>query len=338
MKKIFWVVVIGFFVYVGVVIVRALPSKSVQAAAFASTNTQYATPTFRSTETPVPTATIGYEATIFVAQATADEARRVNAQATAAHEANQLAQMQLTADAEKRAQEVLSWTAQAGPTIIPLTATQQVVMNTQVAIGEMRVAAMMTMTKEAPTQISAMARSQSAVEFARLAQIADVTGKYVLIVFVLILSIFIITRLKMPNLISSASEEKQTETVVQIRRDNGQGSFAQTRAVVPCSPEQLTELAEYAINGEKKFGINRLENTSRTFHNQRETLILVRQFLVENKFVIPDNNGTITLNADGEAFLTGWFDSHRLPSAYEFAEPKESDPELQEELQETEAL
>src|SRR3990172_4174010 len=123
MKKVFGFLVIVFFVYAGIVILRALPAKlatNVQAAAIAATNTQYATPTFRPTETPIPTSTIGYEATIYVAQATADEARRVNAEVTAAHEVYLLAQMQLTADVDYRIHEQAVWTAIGGQTSIPL--------------------------------------------------------------------------------------------------------------------------------------------------------------------------------------------------------------------------
>jgi hypothetical protein len=75
-----------------------------------------------------------------------------------------------------------------------------------------------------------------------------------------------------------------------------------------------------AANGEKKFAINRLETKSRTFKSQRQTLLAVRQFLLDNNLVIADANGTITLNDDGEQFLTGWFESRQLPTEYDFAE------------------
>src|SRR3990172_4530546 len=195
MKKVFGFLVIVFFVYAGIVILRALPAKlatNVQAPAIAATNTQYVTPTFRPTETPIPTSTIGYEATIYVAQATADEARRVNAQATAQHETYILSIVQITAAKDARSQEVLSWTAQAAPTIIPLTATAQVIYNTQVAIGEARVAAMMTMTHEAPAQYALMVEAQSNAQYANIKQIANITGMGALIVFLLALTAYFV--------------------------------------------------------------------------------------------------------------------------------------------------
>ena len=42
--------------------------------------------------------------------------------------------------------------------------------------------------------------------------------------------------------------------------------------------------------------------------------------MIDGQFVITDGNGTITLNADGESFLAGWFDAHKLPNEYEFGE------------------
>jgi hypothetical protein len=325
MKKFFIGALLFLCVYAFVIVFRATRGTSpanVQAAAVAPINTQYATPTFRPTETPIPTSTIGYEATIYVAQATADEARRVNAQATAAHEQHILSIVQITAAQDARNQEILSWTQIAAPTVIPLTATMQVVINTQVAEGEKRVADMMTSTFQAPTQYAAMVNAQTNAQYASAMRVVDVFGKAAIGVFCIGLAVFLF-RWKPPA--AKPVAEMPTETVVQIRRDKGNGDFGQTRAVVPCSPEQLSELAEMAVNGEKRFGINRLETQSRTFKGQRPVLLAVRQFLIDNGLVISDDSG-ITLNADGAAFLTGWFDSHQLPGEYEFRESTPPSP------------
>ena len=278
------------------------------------------TPTFAPTRTPVPSATIDYEATIWVSQATADEARRANAEATAAHEVYLLAQMQLTEGADKRNQEILSWTATAAGTVIPLTATRQVALSTEVAAQQSLVAGILTSTHEAPTQMAAMLRAQETARYVALSNIIDLIAKIALSVFAIGIVAFMFRFPVQPKVEPEEEEEPQIETVVHMRRDNGQGAFSQQRLVVPCSDEQLTELAELAINGEKKFGINRLETNSRTFKSQRETLLAVRQFLFDNKLVIADAKGTITLNAEGEAFLSGWFESHQLPDNYEFEE------------------
>jgi hypothetical protein len=317
MKKFFIATMVFLCTWAFVTVGRAMMKSpvNVQAAAVAPINTQYATPTFRPTETAIPTSTIGYEATIYVAQATADEARRVNAQATAAHEQHILSIVQLTAAQDARNQEILSWTQIAAPTVIPLTATMQVVINTQVAEGEKRVADMMTATMQAPTQYAAMINAQSNARYADAMRIVDVFGKIAIGLFCTGLAVFLF-RWKPPE--PKPAAEPQTETVVQIRRDKGNGDFGQTRAVVPCSPEQLSELAEMAVNGEKRFGVNRLETQSRTFRKQRTTVLNVRQFLIDNHLVIADESGHIALNDDGEEFLAAWFDAHKLPDGYNF--------------------
>jgi hypothetical protein len=299
-------------------------AQPVAQAAPAMQATQYATPTFVPTRTEIPTPTIGYEATIAVAQMTADEARRVNAEATAAHEQHILSIMHITSQAEERNQEVLSWTAQAAPTIIPLTATQQAAANTQVAAGETRVSGMMTATHQAPTQYAAMVNAQSSAQWASLRQGVNVAAMFGLFLFLLAMTAYFV---RVPPG-AKVQPDVPRETVVQIRNNTGAGTYQQVRAVVPCSPEQLTELAELAANGEKRFGINRLETHSRTFRGQRPVLLAVRQFLIDHEYVIADANGAIALNASGEAFLAAWFDEHKLSDDYEFAEPTPPPPPL----------
>jgi hypothetical protein len=330
MKKLtFFIIVAIVAVWSWVAMGRASmqPNAGVRAAQDQHTPTEYATPTFIPTHTPVPTATVGYEATIMVAQATADEARRVNAQATAQHESYLLAQMQLTADAESRHYEMLSWTVTAGPTVIPLTATQQAAANTQMANNQNLLAAQITATHAAPTQYAAMVQIQDSMRYAAV-------DRFVRMGFLCVIGLFLLSMVWFMRRYAPPAPKPDapmpTEIVVQIRHNNGQGTFSQQRLVIPCAPDQLTELAEMAANGEKKFGINRLESSSRTFRNQRATLIAVRQFLIDNGFVITDANGTITLNAAGEEFLASWFDVHKLPDEYEFA--PENEPESQNQV------
>jgi hypothetical protein len=326
MKKIVVFLLIAIFVYVFAIVGRAYVTRpmNVQAAEIDPANTQYASPTFIPTRTIVPSATIGYESTLAVAQSTADEARRINAQVTSEAEQRLLSYAQLTADADVRSHEVAMWTQIAGATVIPLTATQQAVANTQIVAAQNIVAAGYTQQAAAPTQMAAIAQAQAVQQFATINEIIKIFAMLLTCVFLLAgISYFVRHAPK------EVEEDTPKETTVWVRseKDNGAKSV---RLVVPCTPEQLTELAELAVNGEKKFGINRLEQTSRTFRSQRETLILVRQFFVESKFVIPDANGTVTLNADGEAFLAGWFESHQLPTEYEFEEPKEDEQELEQ--------
>jgi hypothetical protein len=252
---------------------------------------------------------------------TADEARRVNAQVTSEAEQRLLSYAQLTADENARQHEILMWTQIAAGTSIPLTATAAVINATQIAESQHIVAAAYTQQAAAPTQQAALLQLQATAQFARVNEIAEIVAIGLTCIF-LLAGIAFFVRHGPREETEEDAQEPQTETTVWVRSDKDNGAHSHL-LTVPCTSDQLTELAELAANGEKKFGINRLEQTSRTFRSQRDTLILVRQFLVENKFVIPDDKGTITLNADGEAFLAGWFDRHQLPTEYQFIEQDE---------------
>jgi len=321
MKKVIFVLIIA-----SALLLNYIMHKS-NAPAFAQQQpTEYAavSPTFIPTRTIIPTTTIGYESTLAIAQSTADEARRINAQVTSEAEQRLLSYAQLTADADARAHEVAMWTQIAGATVIPLTATAAVVERTQIAAAQNIVAAGYTQQAYAPTEYAAMVQGQATAQFATINEIIKIIAMILTCVFLLAgISYFV---RHAPREEVEQVEPVATEVWIRSEKDNGAKS---TLLTVPCTAEQLTELAELAANGEKKFGINRLEQTSRTFRSQRETLILVRQFFVENKMVIPDANGTVTLNADGEAFLAGWFESHQLPDEYEFTEAETAKPENQ---------
>jgi len=315
-----WIVIYLFLCAALVFVLVVLRPQTNRGAAFAQqNNTQYPTSTPYPTNTFIPTVTIGYESTLAIAQATADEARRINAVVTSEYEQRVLEQLQMTAEEDRRIQERLSWTATAALTSIPLTQTQQSVINTQIPMQNNLALAQLTATAQAPTQIAALIQAQESVQFVRLNNIANVVGKVAAIAFVLA---FIYFCLKFPVQPKQELVEQPSETVVVMKQNNGQATNWK-RLVIPCSPEQLTELAELAVNGEKKFGINRLETQSRLFRSQRETLLKVREWLQINKFVIQDENGSVTLNADGETFFTEWFELHKLPDTYEFEKEKE---------------
>lgn len=290
-----------------------------------TTNTEYIAPTMQPSNTPVPSPTIGYESTLAVAQSTADEARRVNAEVTAQHEVHILSMAQLTAAHEQRELELARMTANAAPTIYPMTQTQQAALNTQVAQEYSIQAGALTATKHAPTQINAMAQAQAAVEFARMTRISDVVGKWVLIGFMLILSIFVFSRWRVP-MPAPESVEPQTETVVQMRRDHSGGSVQYQRAVVPCSPEQLTELAEGLLSGKKTFAINQWEGAHTKF--TRPIIHQVRVWFQEkeNGFAVANGDGQLALTEDGHNFLIGWLESQKLPAEYEFGESDNLSP------------
>jgi hypothetical protein len=306
--------IIGIVSYYLVFYVLPRPDK---ARALAPTEYQapFAQPTWIATSTPMPSATIGYESTLMIAQATADEARRVNAQVTSEAENRIMQYVQMTQVENDHRYQVASWTQIAAGTSIPLTATAQVMQATQIADNMRFVGGILTATNAAPTQYAAMMQLQTQAQFGRANELVKIFALAALGVFLLSIGVFMWRWKPTPP---AAEMEMPTETVVHLRKPTGPGTFTQPRYVVPCSPEQLNELAENAANGKKKLSINRLEQTSRTFRNQRAVLIDVREFFVNNQFAIKDDDGTVTLNADGEAFLDGWFDEHTLPTEYQF--------------------
>lgn len=283
--------------------------------------TQYpgavATITAWPTQTPVPTSTIGYEATAQMAQATADEARRVNAMVTAEHEQRIQAQLMLTAQYEQQIQEIYSWTITAALTSVPLTATQQAIINTQIIQEQAIVAAQMTATHQAPTQVAAMARAQTEVRYANFYKMAQIFGLFSVGAFCLAIVFFI---LRNPVVRSEPTEVDDVpevrETVIQIKRDDGHGSISLQRQVVPCSPEQLTELAEKVLSGEKTLAINQWEGKDTQF--TRPVIQQVRGWLQMNKYAISTGDGQLAPTPDGLDFLNEWLNTQRLPTEYGF--------------------
>ena len=181
MKKLLF---FGSILFIAVVVVRfvaQMPAsryRGVQAQA-TTNNTQYptATRTAQPTETVIPSATIDYQMTAVLAQQTAMEAVRINAQITAEFEQRILEQSQLTAGYEQRVHEIYAWTQQAALTVIPLTATQQAIINTQIPAQQAFIISQMSATANAPTQIVAMENAKNYVKFAEANQVAGVVGK-----------------------------------------------------------------------------------------------------------------------------------------------------------------
>jgi hypothetical protein len=305
---------------IGVYVLTTRPSKYKPAGnqVIALTTEYQSTATPKPTNTLVPTVTIDYQQTAQVAQATADEARRVNAQATAAHEAILNQQMQATQIVEQNNFAKLQWTAQAVNTVIPLTATQQAAINTQIPRQQALVAAQLTATKEAPAQARAMIDSQLQAKYGAVNYIVSMFAMGAISIFAIGLIIFLFMRVRDPK------EQVLVEPTKPIfedmyKIDLGQGDYSiRKKHEVPCASEQLTELSELVVNGERTFGINRLENTSRTL--TRDVLYQMRGFYLDNNLAVPAGAGQIALNDEGERFHQYWFDRHELPNEYKFME------------------
>lgn len=317
------VIASALFIYYQLPELRTYKTNSgeAQALAVGAVDTQAPPPT--PTATVVPTMTVGYQETAIVAQATAMEAVRVNAQVTAEYERRVQEQLQMTAQADREWFMIQSWTQQAASTVIPLTATQQAAINTQIPLQQIVALAQLTATYGAPTQVVAMAKAEQAARYSGASQVVQLIGLSSVSLFCLVLVAFLIFKMRTyyPQPTDELEEEPEpTETVVMVRRDNGGGMGSTTRQVIPCTPEQLTELAELAVNGERTFAINRLESNSRTLN--RTTLYEFRNWAVSNGYAMQPKPGKqeIALNDEGLCFLEGWFENHQLPDQYRFGE------------------
>ena len=280
-------------------------------------------PTATPTSTPVPTITIDYQQTAAVAQSTAQEAVRVNAAITAGYEQRIQEQLQMTAQADREWYAIQSWTQQAAATVIPLTATQQAALNTQIPQQQIIAAAQLTATHGAPTQLVAMERAKQAARYSGATQVVSIIGLASVSLFCLVLVVFLIVKMRRDaewyaEEVEDEQPQAPTETIIQMHRDNGGGMGSTTRLAVPCTPEQLTELAELAVNGERTFAINRLETSSRTL--RRDVLYAFRNWAVSNGFAVHPKPGSqeIVMNDDGLCLLEGWFENHALPEGYRF--------------------
>jgi hypothetical protein len=318
MKKVIFFLIIGALFLLNYIVNK---SKSQQVFAQQQNNTEYqvaSTPTFIPTRTIIPTVTIGYEATLAVAQSTADEARRVNALVTSEAEQRLLSYVQLTADTDARAHEVAMWTQIAGATVIPLTATQQAVANTQIVAAQNIVAAGYTQQAAAPTQMAAMVQVQATAQFARANEIAKLIAVGVLCLFLFSLVAFL-NRLAHLEPKEDIEPEPATETTIWVRSEKDNGAQSK-RLVIPCTSQQFTELALKVSTGKKTLAINNWEGSETLF--TRPVIHQVRAWLQENKFAAATGDGQLVPTEDGFAFFDAWLYNQKLPDEFQFTEPE----------------
>ncbi len=331
MKKIFWTIVVIVAVYtIGLWMTRS--ESKPQSQAFVAATERPSTSTPRLTRTPVPSATIGYQETAIVAQATADEARRVNAVVTAAFEQRAQEQLQMTAQFEQRVQEIYSWTATAALVSVPLTATQQAALNTQIPMRSTLESAYLTATHGAPTQEAAM---QQAIYFRKYGAL-DYFARWFFVIaigaFLLGLLAWILRNPVLPKQVEEPEEVEpvcvadatgREETVVMLKRPGTGGDFSKQRFVIPCTSDQLTELCNGIVNGGRSFAINQWEGKDTLF--TRDTILRVRGWFEMNAFAVHSPDNQLTATPEGEDFMYSWLESHRLPDNYYF-EAEDSGP------------
>lgn len=276
------------------------------------------------TNTPVPSATIGYQETAVVAMQTANEASRVNAMITAEYEKRAQEQLQITAAAEYQYFVVLGWTATSAPTSVVLTATAQANYNTQVSGQQTLEAGRLTATAKAPTLIVAIADSENHAKHVEIAYILEWILKLSLAFFMVAIGAFMIWKMRTVTAADIVKQELTTEyhppeipegLTPYVREDHGSGDY--TKWFVPCNEEQMSEIWELVVNGERNFAINRLETTTRTL--RRPVLTKLRRWLRQNDFATELGAGEIALNDKFVAFVEKWGEDRELEEGYQFA-------------------
>lgn len=291
-----------------------------------SVPTETVTPTPTSTHEPTPT--VGYQATAIAAQQTADAANRLMVEATSEHERRQYELLAFTAEAERRQMWLYGETATAAMTAIPATQTQAAMMADAIATQQSIMITSQVMTQRAPTMIVALANATSQAQFARIDAIVRIFALFGLGCFMLGIGLWLLR--SPPKIVERAEDVHIPDapedpiihpidlgTVITVKNDQGGGFVSASKMMVPCTPEQLTELAEGLISGNKTLAINQWEGKmSVTF--TRDVYILMRNFMQANRLVRSDRAGRLMLTADGEAFFRAWLEQRSIPPSYEF--------------------
>jgi len=300
-----------------------------------------ATPAVTATATVSPTPTVDWQQTAIVAQATADEARRLDTQATAAEKDRVQEQLSWTAEANQWTAQANQWTATAALTSIPLTAIQQSAINTQIPIDQALMAGQLTATKEAPTQLVAMINASNHEKYGAIDYLVRLSVLATLGVFMLGIGLFALA--SRPNeaqprsvapthaahepdliplkqeLVNSKATTKanQHEVSVSIMKDNGGGNIAIENYRVPCSEEQLTELALRVLDEGATLGVNNWEGEDTTL--TRAVIYRLRNWFQGKQMVNSIGSGRLKFNEKGISLLRTWKEKKVLPHPYVFA-------------------
>ncbi len=274
-----------------------------------------------STSTPIPTETIGWQQTAVNAQSTSDAAMRLMVEATSAEAQRQQERLLMTATIDIATIQAGQLTAQsdiatstAALTAVPLTSTAQSldreIAKTQISDSHTAVA----MTRQAPTQVILMAYAQSQAKYADVTMRVDIGVRIAVSFFVIVLSALMVyvilrrnTRSEQPTVFIRPLDD------IPLRKHEEQGSVRFTRADVPCTKDQLLELADGIINRGMTLSFNPWEGT--TVH---KVLKVMREFMVENHFArnVKGQGGLLDILADGEKFLRDTLDKQEPPAPF----------------------
>ncbi len=271
-----------------------------------------------------------WKGTAIVAQATADEARRLDTQATAAEKDRIQQQLAWTAQADMWTAQSDQATATAYMTSVLLTSTARIEDLTATSAYMTLTSNQMTATEHAPTQVVAMIDAKIYEEHGETDFIVRLFVLGALGVFLLGVGLFALgakprAEVNVRNAVPARAKvepdliplRQEPETVIKVKMDSGQGFGQDILLTVPCTREQLTELADGVINGDVTLGVNNWEgkNTLLT----RAVIGRVRHFFEANKMATRDAGGRVTLTEGGLALLHGWLQRGKLPYSYSFA-------------------
>lgn len=263
--------------------------------------TPVATDTPAPTLTPLPT--VDYKAT--------DNAFQLAQQA----ERDRMIEIQLQHDADMLDKQIELARIGATQTFAPTAVALESGRLTAVSIQA-------TSTAEAPVHAAQLLQVATNAKHEKRDNIIFIAGAIAIIIFLLSVPAAV---WKMVKIQEQAALLAQEAALPQrdIEAPEGMTSYEADKWVVPCNPEQMTEIWEMVVNGERNFGINRIETTSRTL--RRPTLIKMRRWFRVNEFAIELPGAEIALNDAAIAFIEGWGENHELEPGYSFVAPPLND-------------
>ena len=308
-----------------------------------------ASPAATATVTLTPTPTVDWQGTAVIAQQTADEARRLNTAATAAHEQRVHEESAWTAQADMWTAQSDSWTATLALTTIPLTSTQQAAVNTQVPIDQALMAGQLTATHEAPDLALKAAQVDYFEQYGWVNYFAVAAlgfGMFGLGVFALSKSKSsnrtMVTYQQTAELEALAVDEAATKVVADpiqredlvplmdndeprvlvVVHENPNGGPGEERFYVPCTDDQLFELAARVLDDGATLGINNWEGDETEL--TRKAMKRLRGYFQEKQLVTSLGAGRLKFNERGLALLRVVRGRKPLPSSSDGAVGDES--------------
>ena len=289
-------------------------------------NNQFVLATPAGTSTPTatitltPTATVDYLSTAVIAKETSDEAMRVNVQVTAEQDQRNFVQAQWTVTAEavnqvhaEMTRQAAQFTATAYATSIPATQTAQ-------AIGNSLQGTEMAMTISAPTQLVAMANARALADTAAYREYAEmfviVCAGFALIALGIGVLVMMYRDVMKPKAEPDPEPEPTVPTIPFVHAPGPQsrpGGVRLIRADIPCSVDQLLELADGIVNRRMTLAINQWEGT--TVH---KVIKEIRAFFIKHEFarVLLGKGGELGIEVLGEEFLADCLAYKRPPLPY----------------------